>query len=298
MATWPASRRGSTTSSDLGVNAIYLNPIFATRSNHGYDTIDYEHVAPHFGGDAALADLRRATADRDIRLILDIAPNHAGAEHPWFLAAQADPAAETAGYFIFRERPDDYESWLGVTARCPSSTTAAPTCARRCTPARTRSCAAGCEPPYSVDGWRIDVANMLGRLGPDQLGAEVARGMRQAVKEEDPDAYLIGEHSYDATEQLAGDQWDGVMNYAGFRSPVLDWLGGIELLGSGGAAVPAGRPVVDGRHGRDARRLPGRDPVGGRPLPVQPARQPRHGARPHGRRRRRGTGRGRPSGCC
>ena len=72
-------------------------------------------------------------------------------------------------------------------------------------------------PPYSVDGWRIDVANMLGRLGPDQLGPEVARGIRAAVKGENPEAYLIGEHSFDATDQLAGDQWDGVMNYAGFQ---------------------------------------------------------------------------------
>ena len=78
---------------DLGVNAIYLNPVFDSRSNHGYDTIDYGHVAAHFGGDEALVSLRRATLARDIRVILDIAPNHTGAEHPWFLAAQADPSA-------------------------------------------------------------------------------------------------------------------------------------------------------------------------------------------------------------
>ena len=75
---------------DLGVNAIYLNPIFETRSNHGYDITDYGRVADHFGGDEALAALRRATRERDIRLLLDIAPNHVGVEHPWFQAAQAD----------------------------------------------------------------------------------------------------------------------------------------------------------------------------------------------------------------
>ncbi len=102
-------------------------------------------------------------------------------------------------------------------------------------------------PPYSADGWRIDVANMLGRLGPDQLGADVARGIRQAVKEENPDTYLLGEHSYDATEQLAGDQWDGVMNYAGFHAPVLGWLNGVEHWGHGvGTIMRAGRtPTVD-----------------------------------------------------
>ena len=52
---------------DLGVNAIYLNPVFDSRSNHGYDTIDYGHVAAHFGGDEALVSLRRATLARDIR---------------------------------------------------------------------------------------------------------------------------------------------------------------------------------------------------------------------------------------
>ena len=75
------------------------------------------------------------------------------------------------------------------------------------------------EPPFSADGWRIDVANMLGRQGPVQLGPEVARGMRAAVKDANPDAYLMGEHFYDATDALNGDQWDGVMNYAGFTDP-------------------------------------------------------------------------------
>ena len=84
-------------------------------------------------------------------------------------------------------------------------------------------------PPFDVDGWRIDVANMLGRLGADQLGPEVARGMRDAVKAESPDAYLLGEHSFDASAQLAGDQWDGVMNYWGFQAPVLEWLHGLEF---------------------------------------------------------------------
>ena len=51
--TWAGSKRRLDHLADLGVNAIYLNPIFATRSNHGYDTIDYDQVAAHFGGDAA-----------------------------------------------------------------------------------------------------------------------------------------------------------------------------------------------------------------------------------------------------
>ena len=210
---------------DLGVNAIYLNPVFESRSNHGYDTIDYGRIAGHFGGDAALVSLRRATRERDIALILDVAPNHTGAEHPWFTDAQADAAAATSSYFIFRERPDDYVSWLGVrslpkldyrSAELRDAMYAGPDAVLR----------RWLRPPFSADGWRIDVANMLGRLGPDQLGPEVARGIRAAVKSENPDAYLMGEHSFDGTDQLAGDEWDGVMNYAGFTWPVIGWLHG------------------------------------------------------------------------
>jgi alpha-glucosidase len=212
---------------DLGVNAIYLNPVFATRSNHGYDTVDYEHVADHFGGDAALVSLRLATRARDIRLMLDIAPNHVGSEHPWFLEAQADPDAGTAGHFVFRRRPADYESWLGIGS-LPKLDYRDPALREAMYAGPDAILRRWLRPPFSIDGWRIDVANMLGRLGPDQLGAEVARGMRAAVKHENPDAYLMGEHSFDATDQLAGDQWDGVMNYAGFMNPVLEWLHGVD----------------------------------------------------------------------
>jgi alpha-glucosidase len=226
---------------DLGVNAIYLNPIFESRSNHGYDTIDYGRVAEHFGGDAALVSLRRATAARDIRLILDIAPNHTGAEHPWFLAAQADAGAPTAGYYTFHSRPDDYESWLGVRS-LPKLDYRDPGLREAMYAADDSILRRWLRPPFSIDGWRIDVANMLGRQGPVQLGADVARGMRAAVKDLSPDAYLMGEHFYDPTDQLNGDQWDGVMNYAGFATPVLEWLSGAEFRSSGIGTVIAGGP--------------------------------------------------------
>jgi len=221
---------------DLGVDAVYLNPIFRTFSNHGYDTIDYDHVAEHLGGDDALISLRRATRERDIRLILDIAPNHVGVEHPWFQAAQADPGAATADRFVFRAHPDDYESWLGVRSL--------PKLDYRSTSLRDAMYAGPAailtrwlQPPFAVDGWRIDVANMLGRLGADQLGHDVARSIRAAVKTASPEAYLIGEHWFDAIDQLAGDQWDGVMDYAGFTQPLIDWLEGITFKSHGTGSV-------------------------------------------------------------
>jgi alpha-glucosidase len=82
----------------LGVNALYLNPVFTALSNHRYDVIDYFSVDPHLGGDASLVELRRALDRRGMRYLLDIVPNHCGVLHPWFQTAQADPIAPTAEY--------------------------------------------------------------------------------------------------------------------------------------------------------------------------------------------------------
>ncbi len=228
----------------LGVNAIYLNPIFASPSNHGYDTSDYTRVADRFGGNAALAALRSATEAVGIRLILDVAPNHVGVEHEWFKEAQADPDSPEAGYFIFREHPHDYESWLGVGSL--------PKLDYRSAGLRDAMYAGDdavlrrwLRPPYSIDGWRIDVANMLGRSGAVQLGPEVARSMRTAIKDESPEAYVVGEHWFDAIDQLAGDQWDGVMNYAGFMVPLLHWLDGHEVRSRAGTLLRIERSTTE-----------------------------------------------------
>lgn len=213
---------------DLGVNAIYLNPIFTAFSNHRYDVVDYYGVDPHLGGDAALASLRRATAERGMRFILDIVPNHCGVAHPWFQAALKDPNAETAEYFTFHKHPEKYESWLGVDSL--------PKLNYRSQALRDVIYAGSqaifrhwLRAPFSIDGWRVDVANMLARHGADQLETEVWAGIRKAVKEENPEAYLLGENFFDGSSQLQGDNLDATMNYAGFTKPVWFWLNRFEI---------------------------------------------------------------------
>src|SRR5258708_6283431 len=98
----------------LGITTLLPTPILTSPSNHKYDTNDYRKVDPHFGGDEALVALRKALDERNMRLILDIVPNHCSSDHPWFLAAQADSSASTAEYFTFGKSRDEYESWLGV----------------------------------------------------------------------------------------------------------------------------------------------------------------------------------------
>lgn len=68
----------------LGVTALYLNPVFKAPSVHKYDTEDYRHVDPQFGGDGALLRLRHNTQQLGIRLVLDGVFNHSGDSHAWF----------------------------------------------------------------------------------------------------------------------------------------------------------------------------------------------------------------------
>lgn len=209
---------------ELGVNALYLNPIFTAGSNHRYDVTDYEHVDPHLGGNQALASLRQATGQRGMRLMLDIVPNHCGVAHPWFRAALADPSAPTAKYFTFNRHPDDYACWLGVKS-LPKLNYRSQALREAMYAGPDSIFRRWLRPPYSIDGWRLDVANMLARQGADQLGMEIGQGIRQAVKQENPQAYLLGENFFDASHQLQGDCWDASMNYSGFAKPLWYWLG-------------------------------------------------------------------------
>jgi alpha-glucosidase len=212
---------------ELGVTALYLTPIFTAPSNHKYDTADYKQVDAHFGGDEALIALRKALDERDMRLMLDLVPNHCGAMHPWFLAAQADRDAPTAEFFTFHHWPDQYESWLGVRS-LPKLNYRSLRLREEMYAGEDSVARYWLKPPYRIDGWRIDVANMLARQGESQLEHKVGRGLRRAIKSLSPQAYLIGEHFFDGTPQLQGDELDAVMNYRGFSVPLQQWLAGFD----------------------------------------------------------------------
>jgi alpha-glucosidase len=213
---------------ELGANALYLTPVFTAQSNHRYDVMDYENVDVHLGGNAALSALRQALDSRHMQMILDIVPNHCGVLHPWFQAALADPHAPSASFFSFRQHPQEYECWLGVRG-LPKLNYRSSALRQLMYGDENAIFRRWLKPPYGLDGWRIDVANMLARHGADQLGIEVGRGIRRAVKETNPQAYLLGENFFDGTEQLQGDLWDATMNYSGFSKPVRFWLRGFEI---------------------------------------------------------------------
>jgi alpha-glucosidase len=207
----------------LGANILYLTPIFTASSNHRYDTTDFYNVDPHVGGNEALAELRRALDRRGMRLILDIVVNHLGDEHPWFTQAQADQGAPTADFFTFYNHPRDYESWLGHRSLVKlnyRSQALRDTFYRHPDSILRR----WLQPPYRIDGWRMDVYHMMGRQRETRLEAEIGREIRQILKRDNPEVLLLAEHSYDATPHLQGDELDSTMNYMGFMHPLRRWL--------------------------------------------------------------------------
>ncbi len=207
---------------DLGVNAIYLNPVFNAWTNHRYDVRDYLSVDPTLGGDKALIYLAEALKTLDMHYVLDIVPNHSGVGHPWFKKAKLDPASEEAGFYYFDEKRENYVSWMGFRALPKLNFRSQALRERIFGPEGVFSY--WLRPPFDADGWRVDVGNMLGRQDADQFSDLVIRGIRAAVKTTKPEAYLFGENFYEASSQLQGDQWDGVMNYMGFSAPLLAWL--------------------------------------------------------------------------
>ncbi|MDG2682931.1 alpha-amylase family glycosyl hydrolase, partial [Vibrio parahaemolyticus] len=80
------------------------------------------------------------------------------------------------------------------------------------------------KPPYSVDGWRFDVIHMLGEGEGAKNNAHYVKAFRQATKSVNPNAYVLGEHFFEATQWLQGEQEDGAMNYYGFSHPVRAFI--------------------------------------------------------------------------
>ena len=213
---------------DLGVTAIYLNPIFDAESNHFYLIRDFDHVAACLGGDIALEDLRQAMTARGMKLILDFTPNHISFDHPWYLAAKDDPDSETAEFFYRHPDTGEIEFWLGVPhlVKLNYNSQKLRDIIYRSADSSIRK---WLKPPYNIDGWRLDVANMTGNFWQTQGAAGVWREMRDAIKAENPQAYMMGEYFQDSSPHLQGDQLDASMNYQGFNTPMRRWLGRGDL---------------------------------------------------------------------
>ncbi|MGI8885312.1 MAG: glycoside hydrolase family 13 protein [Gaiellaceae bacterium] len=233
----------------LGASVLYLTPIFPAGSTHRYDASTFERVDPLLGGDDALESLVRAAHGRGMRVLGDLTTNHVGTGHEWFAAARNGAGVPEREFFFFDDRLEaGYESWWGVPS-LPKLDYRSPELRRRVYGGATSVVERWLRPPFSLDGWRIDVANMTGRLNGVDVSGEVARGVRAAGVAARGDALVVAEHSHDARGDLRAGGWHGTMNYPGFTRPVWAWLRGDELSGepaSGFLGLPVGVPRLPG----------------------------------------------------
>ena len=204
---------------DLGVNALYLNPIFTSPAPHHYDTHDYFQIDPHLGDFATWQHLVQQAHRHGVRIILDGVFNHCGRG---FFAFQDvlrnGPASPYADWFhlqrfplhAYEEHlPAGYLGWWNLRS-LPKFNTANPA-VREYIFAVARYWL-----EQGADGWRLDVPNEID-------DAAFWREFRAVVKAANPDAYIVGEIWHDGSRWLQGDQFDGITNYE-LRTLLLEWL--------------------------------------------------------------------------
>lgn len=195
---------------ELGVNCVYINPIFVAGEYHKYDLVDYYHVDPCFGGDEAFRKMVDTLHANGIRVIIDGVFNHCG----WNFFAFDDVIrnqenSKYCSWFYHLEfpveRPETPEIYplyacFAYERMMPKLDTANPE-------VRDYFCRVGqyWVEEFGIDGWRLDVAS--------EVDDGFWRAFRSAVKEKNPEVLLIGEVWESANHWLQGDIFDSAMNY-------------------------------------------------------------------------------------
>ena len=193
---------------DLGINAIYFNPIFQSASNHRYHTHDYYLVDPLLGGNEAFKTLLDAAHKRGIRIVLDGVFNHASRGFfPFNHILEDGKDSPYIDWFIVHGYPlnpyqgkPNYSCWWNNPA-LPKLNTENPIVRRYIMDIARYWVDQG------IDGWRLDVPF---EITSDGFWEE----FRDVVKTANPDAYIVGEVPTEAQDWLnSGEKFDAVMNY-------------------------------------------------------------------------------------
>ena len=207
----------------LGVNLVYLTPMFPARSNHRYDASSFDVIDPLLGGNKAFAALVEAAHKRGMRVIGDLTTNHSGDAHEWFKASYKNPSAAESEFYYFSEKNTKYDSWFGVPS-LPKFNWKSSELRKRFISGRTSVVAKWLKAPYKMDGWRIDVANMTGRIRDEDMYLDVAQTVRKTMVDINADTIMLGEYTGDAAYEVQGDGWQGAMTYSNFTKPVWRWF--------------------------------------------------------------------------
>jgi len=231
---------------ELGANAIYFTPFFPSRSNHRYDATSFDHADPLLGGDEGFIEFAQAAKSRGFRIMGDLTTNHCGIGHDWIAQALKDPRAKEREFFYWDDSiAHGYVGWWGV-ASLPKLNYSSTLLRERMYAGSDSIVKKWLQPPFSTNGWRIDVGNMTGRYRDQDFNQEVARGIRTAMDEVSPDAWLVAENADHAPSDLDGFGWHGSMNYVGFARPVWSWLNKSAAFADNFMGLPAPIPSFSG----------------------------------------------------
>ena len=207
----------------LGATILYLTPFFPAGSNHRYDASSFDEVDPLLGGNQALSSLVAKAHSMGLKVMGDLTANHSGDKHEWFQAAYGNPKAAESEFYYFTDGNKKYDSWWGVPS-LPKFNWNSKELRRRFIEGKSSVVAKWLKPPYALDGWRIDVANMTGIIRTDNFNREVANTIRETMDQVNPDTFLIGEFTSDAANHVEGDNYQSTMTYANFTKPTWRWL--------------------------------------------------------------------------
>ena len=230
----------------LGVNAIYFTPTFPSRSNHRYDASSFDEIDPLLGGDIAFLRFLKAARKEKLRILSDLTTNHCGAGHRWIRRALDDPKATEREFFYWDKKiKHGYVGWWGL-ASLPKLNYNSKKLRALMYEGKKSVVQKWLSAPYKLDGWRIDVGNMTGRLAADDLHDEVMRGIRAAIDDLGNDYWLVAENGDFLASDLDGFGWHGAMNYQGFLRPVWNWLHTNTKIGGGFQGLPFSMPNFSG----------------------------------------------------
>ena len=199
----------------LGINAIYLTPIFAANTNHKYDTVDYYQIDPHFGDLETFRRLLYEAHRRGIRIVLDAVFNHVGEEFWAFRdVIERGEASPYVNWFYIEDLPvtkepmpnyatyENADYLVKLNIHNPEVRQYLYEVARHWS-------------REGIDGWRLDV--------PYLMNHRFWNAFYRAVKDINPELYIVAEIWQQATDWLQGDECDGAMNYR-LRDLMLDFF--------------------------------------------------------------------------
>ena len=198
---------------ELGVNALYLTPVFQSVSNHKYDTQDYFAIDEMFGGEKDFRKFMQTAHEAGFHVVLDAVFNHVSERCLQFRdVLQNGKASRYFDWFLIDGDKVDRQK---VNYQCFAACDYMPKWNTSCEEVQhfLIGVALHYMKEYGVDGWRLDVS--------DEVSHDFWRKFRAAVKAENGACVIIGENWHDANPYLRGDQYDSIMNYA-FTKACLD----------------------------------------------------------------------------